>query len=249
MASTILLDPDIRNWVLFPIFIIVLLVGVLRHYVSLLMQSLKSERLSDKCNSNITLSASTLLQEKGALPTSSFLSRAQIMIDQTLQKVPEKRDVADVFDPSVTTGMMKGQLMMMANNVGLMMLISSFFSGFVVAQLPFSIPLRLKDMMQRGINMEDLECSYITSISFYFLVFSGMTGLLNLVLGADEEVKVVVSNSMMEVQDEKFVQPPDLAKIWAQLTKDLKYACTRHSWSFESSPAMLLKFWEEKEGH
>lgn len=248
MTSTILLDPDIRNWVLFPIFIIVLLVGVLRHYVSILMQNPKNESLSDKCNSNITQSASILLQEKNALPTSSFLSRAQLMIDKTLKKVPEKRDVGDVFDPSVTTGMMKGQLMMMANNIGLMMLISSFFSGFVVAQLPFSIPLRLKDMMQRGINIDDLECSYVTSISFYFLVLSGVNGLLNLLLGADEEVKAVVSNSMVEMQNVNFTQPPDLAKVWAQQTKDLKYACTRHSWSFEASPMKLLSVWEE-EGH
>ena len=37
-ASQILLDPAIRDWVLLPIMIIMVLVGILRHYATLLMQ-------------------------------------------------------------------------------------------------------------------------------------------------------------------------------------------------------------------
>jgi len=33
------LDPQIRDWVLFPITIVMILVGVLRHYVVILLQS------------------------------------------------------------------------------------------------------------------------------------------------------------------------------------------------------------------
>lgn len=37
--AEILLDPNIRFWVFLPIVIITFLVGVIRHYVSMLLQS------------------------------------------------------------------------------------------------------------------------------------------------------------------------------------------------------------------
>jgi len=37
--AEILLDPDIRIWVFLPIVIITFLVGIIRHYVSLILQS------------------------------------------------------------------------------------------------------------------------------------------------------------------------------------------------------------------
>lgn len=238
-AVTLLLDPDIRNWVLFPIFIIVLLVGVLRHYVTILLHSPKKENLQDKCYANTTSYAIHLLKEGGVLPTSSFLTRANRMVDKSLKREVTKPDPSEVFDPSVTTGLMKSQIMMMANNIGLMMLIASFFSGFVVAQLPFSVPLRLKDMMQRGISIDDLECSYVTSISFYFLVLSGVSGLLQLLVGADKEVRMVAMSGLPGLQENTFTQPPDYGKIWAQKSKELKLATTTHAWVFQFSPRML----------
>jgi ER membrane protein complex subunit 3 len=39
MNHDIQLDPAIRDWVLIPIMIVMVLIGVLRHYITLLMQS------------------------------------------------------------------------------------------------------------------------------------------------------------------------------------------------------------------
>lgn len=239
-AATLLLDPDIRNWVLFPIFVIVLLVGVLRHYVTILMHSPKTEELTERSNGNITAYANQILNEKGTLDTQPFLIRANRMIDKTLKKEFIKPDPSDVLNTSVTMGMMKSQMMMMANNIGLMILIGSFFSGFVVAQLPFSVPLRLREMMQRGISIDDLECSYVTSLSFYFLVLSGVSGLLQLLVGEDKEMTMVATNSMVGLQQNNFTTTPEYDKIWAQKTKELKNAIPLHKYLFKSSPELLL---------
>jgi hypothetical protein len=32
--AELVLDPDIRNWVLFPIMVVMILVGILRHYIT-----------------------------------------------------------------------------------------------------------------------------------------------------------------------------------------------------------------------
>ena len=44
-ATDILIDPQIRNWVLFPIFIITLLVGLARHYVQQLIKSTQQSKV------------------------------------------------------------------------------------------------------------------------------------------------------------------------------------------------------------
>ena len=43
-GTEILIDPQIRNWVLFPIFIITLLVGLSRHYVQQLIKSTNTSK-------------------------------------------------------------------------------------------------------------------------------------------------------------------------------------------------------------
>jgi len=38
-AQSLFLDPALRDWVLLPIFIVMIMVGILRHYATLLLQS------------------------------------------------------------------------------------------------------------------------------------------------------------------------------------------------------------------
>ena len=45
MSDDLLLDPDIRVWVFLPIVIITFFVGILRHYVSILLHSNKKIEL------------------------------------------------------------------------------------------------------------------------------------------------------------------------------------------------------------
>ena len=41
MTTTLLLDPDIRDWVVMPLFVIMIVAGLLRHYVGVLLQGEK----------------------------------------------------------------------------------------------------------------------------------------------------------------------------------------------------------------
>ena len=38
-APDLVLDPSLRDWVLFPILLVMILVGIFRHYITLLLQS------------------------------------------------------------------------------------------------------------------------------------------------------------------------------------------------------------------
>lgn len=62
--TELLLDPAIRIWVFFPIVIITFLVGIIRHYVSILVSSTKKLELQQIEDSQ-TLIRSKLLRENG----------------------------------------------------------------------------------------------------------------------------------------------------------------------------------------
>jgi hypothetical protein len=38
-SQSLFLDPALRDWVLLPIFVVMIMVGILRHYATLLLQS------------------------------------------------------------------------------------------------------------------------------------------------------------------------------------------------------------------
>lgn len=64
MSDDLLLDPDIRVWVFLPIIVITFFVGILRHYVSILISSQKKVELQQVVDSQIMI-RSRLLRENG----------------------------------------------------------------------------------------------------------------------------------------------------------------------------------------
>eukprot|EP00796_Vickermania_ingenoplastis_P005001 gene5001-3596_t len=238
----ILLDPSIRDWVLFPIVAIVIVVGILRHYVTVLMASKAKEALSNIHNQAISNYGSLLISAGEILCPEAFASRAQDLLQNQLKREVETETI-DMTDPSIMGSMLQNQMMGLVNNFGLMMLVSFFFSGFVVAQFPFGVPLRLKEMMQRGIDIDDLECSYVTSISFYFLALAGSSGILQLLLGSDAEVNNMGSLEQLQGQG-GLKQPTDYKKVYKQISEELKLVTGHHRWTVEEAPGKLLREWK-----
>lgn len=243
MTTALLLDPSIRDWVLIPIALIVVLVGILRHYVTLLTNSKPKIVMTSVRNQNTSNYGGLLISSGEFLNTQSFTARAKKLISEDLKREVEMENPLDMSDPSVMTGMVKGQLMMLANNFGVMMLVSFFFSGFIVAQFPFSIPIRLKELTQKGIEIDDLECSYATSISFYFVMLYGCSGILQLLLGGDAEVNNM--NSMTQMQGQ-MKQGVDYKKVYKQISEELTFVMGHHKWRVEEAPRQLLRAWKSE---
>jgi len=79
-------------------------------------------------------------------------------------------------------GMLKGNMMQI---VPLLMFgwVNSFFSGFVVLKMPFPLTMSFKGMLQRGVDLQALDMSYVSAASWYFILMFGLRGIMSLILG------------------------------------------------------------------
>ena len=52
--------------------------------------------------------------------------------------------------------------------------------------MPFPLTQRFRGMLQRGIELQSLDVTYISSLSWYFLNFFGLRGVFALALGQND---------------------------------------------------------------
>ncbi|CBH15494.1 Integral membrane protein DUF106, putative [Trypanosoma equiperdum] len=240
MTQNILLDPSIRDWVLFPLIALVIFVGILKHYASILMKTSASPKMETMCCANTVNCARHLLSEGRKLPSEAFQQRVKALREGPLKKKIEVNPMEIMNDPTVLGDMMKGNVLSMLPSMGMMMLVSYFFSGFVVAKFPFVLASRFRGMMQRGVEIDDLDCNYVTSLSMYFLIMFGSNSVLQLLLGEGgiPDENAMMMNSMSGGGPQ---QPVDYNKVFKSLSDELEYAQDKHRWVYGDAPRLLLE--------
>jgi len=213
MADDLVLDPSIRIWVFLPIVVITFFVGILRHYVSILLSSTKKVELQQVQDSQAMI-RSRMLRENGKyLPKQAFVMRKHFFNNEETGyfKVNQKRTTTapnPMTDPSMMTDMLKGNV----TNVLPMIVIGGWinwqFSGFVTTRVPFPLTLRFKPMLQRGIELMSLDASWVSSVSWYFLNVFGLRSIYTLVLGennAADQTRVMQD----QMSGAAMAMPPD----------------------------------------
>ncbi|KAK0540169.1 hypothetical protein OC835_000791 [Tilletia horrida] len=228
-AQTLVLDSAIRDWVLLPITVVMILVGILRHNVTLLIDSPPKKVSRQALREQRVLARAQVLRTNFfQLPPSAFAARKAFLADALgsgayLQKADEGAEngaatPGSPFDPSQMDGMMqqmmKSMVMMVPQTV-IMGWINFFFSGFVLIKLPFPLTLRFKLMLQRGVDTADMDVSWVSSISWYFLCLFGLNAIYRLVLGDGNAADSTRDMAMMPGAAPAGPQQPDWAKLHA----------------------------------
>jgi len=222
----LMLDPKIRDWVLIPISVVMVLVTLVRTLLTRTMQTPSKTPLTTMQEKSIVQHSSLLRQHHDILSADAFGVRRSFLRDRVLHL--EKSEDADLTanmaaDPTAMMGPMKGQLMNMLPNILIMTWVNYFFSGFVVIKLPFMLTPRFRGMLQRGIEAAGLDFNYVSSISWYFLNFMGLNPIVDLILSwrSGSRAESVDTMAMMAPQLaapagglSASALPPDLVKVF-----------------------------------
>lgn len=207
----LIVDSQIRGWVFLPIVVITFLVGILRHYVLIILASQKRIEPQQLRDSQIIIRSTVLRENAGFIPCSSFLVRRHFFNNEENGYLTQKRSPVTqnvMTDPSMMTDMLKGNI----TNVLPMIIIGGWinwmFSGFIATKVPFPLTLRFKPMLQRGIELMYLDASWVSSASWYFLNVFGLRSIYTLVLGENN-----AADQTQQMQDQMsgaaMAMPPD----------------------------------------
>ncbi|KAG1364250.1 putative ER membrane protein complex subunit 3 [Cocos nucifera] len=191
MAEDLVLDTAIRDWVLVPLSVVMVLIGVLRYFVAKLMRSFQPPDRKVLKEGQVVLRARNLKAGANFIPAKSFRARRFYFTNEEngLLHVPKdqaQNAQAQMFsDPNMAMDMMKKNLSMIIPQTLTFAWVNFFFSGFVAAKIPFPLTQRFRSMLQNGIDLSTVDVSYVSSRSWYFLNLFGLRGLFSLILGEE----------------------------------------------------------------
>eukprot|EP00903_Cladosiphon_okamuranus_P021880 g20115.t1 len=236
----LVLDPAIRDWVVLPLMLMVILVGVLRHNITALLKAekpLDKEELSYKQ----TLTRAKRLRGNGRFICREAFSRRKGYFTAKEGGLLRQEDLPGqanpMANPDKMMGPMKSQMGFVATNMFMMAFTSYFFEGFVLVRVPFPLTNRFKVMLQRGVQLSTLDASYVSSTSWYFLVMFGLKSVINLFLRdapVQDEAKVIQSQLGMGAASMGF----DTKKLFSSEADSLDLA--PHDWVLNDVEKRLL---------
>lgn len=239
--AELLLDSNIRSWVFLPIVVVTFLVGIVRHYVSILISSQKKAELQQVQDSQVMIRSRMLRQNRMYIPKNAFFMRKHFLNnEETGFFKTQKRPAVmsnPMTDPTMMTDMLKGNL----TNVLPMIVIGGWinwtFSGFVTTKVPFPLTLRFKPMLQRGIELMSLDASWVSSASWYFLNVFGLRSIYTLVLGENN-----AADQTQAMQDQMsgaaMAMPPDPKQAFKAEWEALELC--DHQWALKNVEEELM---------
>ncbi|KAJ0406506.1 hypothetical protein P43SY_001437 [Pythium insidiosum] len=255
----IILDPSIRDWVVLPMVLIIGCSASLRHFIT---QLLKTEKIAtiDELRPMygrwrgrvVPLAANTVKRAQITRINSKFISADAFAMRRhyftasqkkhgfkgALREKVKSEAMNQMMNPNSMLEMMKGNMTFMVSNFVMMGLMSYFFGGFVLVKVPFSLTQKFKLMLQRGVELPTLDVSYVSSVSWYFLVMFGMSGFLQLILGektANDDAKAMQMQMGMGAGPNVGFDAP---KMYKQERVSLRLH--QHEWSLENAEKRLL---------
>lgn len=243
--QTILRDPQLFYWILFPITGVMVLTGVLRHYATVLMQSdPKKQDIKALREQRNLLHGVNLRQNLNQIPFSSFVSRKNALIaayrrgeylkDPGSVGQPAPNPMSDPAGMDQMMNMLKGNMAMIVPQTLIMGWINAFFSGFVIMKLPFPLTIRFKSMLQSGVATSDLDVRWVSSLSWYFLNLFGLRSVFNYILGSDNSADQMAAQ-MQQMNPAAggasiFGPGQDPNKMFIAEIENLEVAGGQHEW-------------------
>lgn len=205
--------------------------GLGRHYAALILSknasaatpgSGKPHEIEVHRAKSILARARRFRQSCGMLSAEQFATKKALFNSKRTGLLRAKTDgppANPLQDPNVMSNMTKQQMTMMVPQMAMMAFVSYFFTGFVLCKVPFPLTNGFREMLQKGVVLQSLDVSYVSSLSVYFLFAFGLSGLFQIILsGAMDETQnpMGMMDPNMMAQQQQQNQPFDTAKLFQQ---------------------------------
>jgi hypothetical protein len=121
----------------------------------------------------------------------------------------ENRAAADMMNPNMMGDMLKKNLINGLYYVLVFVGVGYMFSGFILLKLPFGLTQKFRSMMQQGLNLPDVDVSYVSAISWCFILVFGLNSILQHFDGGD-------NYSMLKEQEQLMKAPMQMMPFGPQ---------------------------------
>ena len=105
---------------------------------------------------------------------------------------------ADIMNPNMMFDMVKRNISNAVYYFLMYIVGNYFFSGFILLKLPFGLTQKFRAMMQQGLNLPDIDVSYVSAISWCFILVFGLNGILQYFDGGEEYSMLTQQTQMMK---------------------------------------------------
>jgi len=240
MPEGILLDSKIRDYVLLPIFLVVVMSSWLRQNLMAMFKNEPKVDLKEVKTNNMLTRCRFLkthhqfIAEKRYAPRKAYFVKKDVGV--LVKNVPKPKDPMEMFsgggggaDPMAAMGMMKNQMVFMVLQGLTGYWVSHLFSGFVVAKTPFPLGFQFKGMLQRGVDVQSLDPGYVSALCWYMFVMMcshTLSGLFQALFSkGDVDASDDPMMAMMGTMGGGGMMPgggPDMSKVYKQEQESLE---------------------------
>lgn len=179
------LDPQIMIWVVIPIFCMMVGFTVIKRFALILLKRRTPVQSPEEAREDEYILYAQKLRENGAV-LSNYSAEAKY-IAQELRKgsylAKPDTGITGLLSPrgmETTFNGLRLQAFTFLPQAIIMQWISLFFPGLIVLKLPFPLTARFKEMFQSGINTRELDVRWVSSISWYILLFLTLDSIVGL---------------------------------------------------------------------
>lgn len=198
-SINIILDPKIKTHVLLPITLIMILVHMLRQLLTqflkpkptlLKMEKVRERQHLQKCSltgqTSWVLLCNSEWENKKVSINEQYCKPSNLnkILEKPIEEEKSKANQTEMTNPFTQAGLnetlldgMKANLLNYLPQPILMFYMSYLFRGYIALKLPFTLTSNFKPMFQSSIMTSDLNVSYVTGISWYFVNLLGVESL------------------------------------------------------------------------
>lgn len=187
----IALDRSLQVWVLFPITLATLLMGLLRRNLSLLIYREPPTSVPKIREGNVLKRSRILRQNANLIMRSQFEARRFFLTrgdgkGALYRKPKEHASMTALMNPESLADQVMNLCLSIVPHMILGTWARYMFAGLAVCKLPFSLTPVFRPMLQSGMELagRNLPVSYVSSLSWYVLNLFGNSGLLS-IIGSD----------------------------------------------------------------